>query len=590
MGEKGGSGNTITVVPPRVRATAAPRLSLRVVGEGILQKQPLPDRGAIVIGRGPDSDMRVDDPSISRRHALVTVDGPSVRIEDLGSANGTRLGDRALEPGESVELAPGEVVDLGSVMLILQAAFAGRRVRRLLPHGYFEARVEEECERAARAGGGFAVLRVHAGEQGAGAIEDVFGEVLRAADVAAIYGPGEYELLLPDTDVDRALAQASRLEDALRERGTIASTAVSVYPRDGRTPEALLAAANQALCGEPPAEASAEPAIVVADPAMERIHRLIRRVAPGQISVLILGETGVGKEIAAEMVHELSPRAGRPFLRLNCGGFTESLLESELFGHEKGSFTGAVAQKQGLLESADGGTVFLDEVGELPASLQVKLLRVLEDRQVTRVGALRGRQIDVRFVAATNRDLEEEVARGAFREDLYYRISGISIVIPPLRERVGEIAGLARLFAAQAARQSGWGEPELTSGALAAMAAYSWPGNIRELRNIIERAVLLAGGGAIGEEHLPIEKLTSRTVPRRTRSDSLGPAGPAPEPPGSARASLRDEVDDLERRRILATLESCAGNQTRAARMLGISRGTLAARLEQFGIPRPRKR
>jgi transcriptional regulator with PAS, ATPase and Fis domain len=283
------------------------------------------------------------------------------------------------------------------------------------------------------------------------------------------------------------------------------------------------------------------------------------------------------------MVHQLSRRAAEPLLRLNCGGFSETLLESELFGHEKGAFTGALQAKPGLLESADGGTVFLDEIGELPPALQVKLLRVLEDREVMRVGALRPRQIDVRFVAATNRNLEDEVARGSFREDLFYRINGISIVIPPLRERVGEIRPLAIQFAAQVAREAGVPAAELSEEAVSLLEAYAWPGNIRELRNVIERAVLLSTDGAIGIEHLPTEKMRAGAVaPERELSAPAQVAGGA--------APLRDEVVELERRRILDALDACAGNQTRAARMLGISRNTLAARLGQFGVARPRKR
>jgi two-component system, NtrC family, response regulator HydG len=313
---------------------------------------------------------------------------------------------------------------------------------------------------------------------------------------------------------------------------------------------------------------------------MERVFRTVEKVAPTDSSVFIAGESGTGKELVARACHNLSKRASGPFIKVNCGALTETLLESELFGHEKGAFTGAHQAKTGLLESAEGGTVFLDEIGELPAALQVKLLRVLEDRQVMRVGALRPRQIDVRFVAATNRDLEEEVARGGFREDLFYRVNGIAIVIPPLRERVGEIPQLARLFVAQAASAAGLPEPRLSDQALELLESYAWPGNIRELRNLMERAVLLSTDDLITDEHLPTEKMRTGGVARA-----------AEQPLGAGRgASLRDDVDELERRRILDALDSCSGNQTRAARMLGISRNTLAARLEQFGIPRPRKR
>ena len=584
MTSGGRSGDATTVVEPRSGLrSAAPRLSLRVVGDDILDSFPLPASGEVVVGRGEESDLRIDHPSISRKHARVTVDTDGVRIADLGSANGTRLGDRALEPGESALLDPGEVADLGSVMLILQRGYSGRRLRRLLPHGYFEARVEEECERSARTGNPFAVARLRAEGPGApSAIELALAEVLRGSDVAGLYAPGEYEVLLPELSGEQALELLARVEGIAADRGTSVASGFATYPRDGRSAETLVAAACRALPGEGDGRPDpAAPAVVVSDPAMERVQRLIRRVAPGTINVLLLGETGVGKEVAAEMVHRLSKRAAGPFLRLNCGGFSETLLESELFGHEKGAFTGAHQGKTGLLESADGGTVFLDEIGELPAALQVKLLRVLEDRQVMRVGALRPKRIDVRFVAATNRNLEEEVARGGFREDLYYRVNGIAIVIPPLRERVGEIQQLARLFVAEAARAAGLPEPRLSDEAIELLEAYAWPGNIRELRNLMERAVLLSSDDLITDEHLPTEKMRTGRVARA-----------AGEPPGAAPrgATLRDDVDELERRRILDALDSCSGNQTRAARLLGISRNTLAARLEQFGIPRPRKR
>jgi DNA-binding NtrC family response regulator len=357
---------------------------------------------------------------------------------------------------------------------------------------------------------------------------------------------------------------------------------------------------------------------------MDGVRELIGRIAASTISVLILGETGVGKEVLAEMVHRRSPRASKPFLRLNCAALSDSLLESELFGHERGAFTGAVAQKRGLLETADGGTVFLDEVGEMPLSTQVKLLRVIEERMVTRVGGLSPKSLDVRFVAATNRDLEAEVARGTFRQDLFFRLNGISIVVPPLRERQGEIAQLAQTFIAAASRDRPR-PPRLSRDALARLVSYSWPGNIRELRNVIERAVLLAEDGEIAPRHLPLEKMSapvtarvpsrSTAPPASARSSAPGvfPVSPAakvlspegrtdawpvvpdptqpPPPPASASApALKDELAALERQRILDALERCTWNQTRAARMLGMSRGVLMARLDQYGIARPRKR
>jgi len=296
---------------------------------------------------------------------------------------------------------------------------------------------------------------------------------------------------------------------------------------------------------------------------------LIERVATGTISVLLMGETGVGKEIVAEAVHRYSPRAEKPLLRLNCAALSETLLESELFGHEKGAFTGAGQAKPGLLESADGGTVFLDEVGELPLSIQVKLLRVIEDRKVMRVGGLQDKSIDVRFVAATNRDLEDEVKRGSFREDLYFRLNGVSLVIPPLRERPAELEELARQFAAEASAQLGQAEPpEISTEVLDCFREYAWPGNIRELRNLMERAVLLAVDEPIGLAHLPVEKL---------RADS---ALPAPATATASSAKTRRNPKDVSDDELIAELRTHEWQVNKAAAALGISRSAVYERMK----------
>jgi DNA-binding NtrC family response regulator len=297
--------------------------------------------------------------------------------------------------------------------------------------------------------------------------------------------------------------------------------------------------------------------------AMKRITDVAERVARSEISVLLIGETGVGKEVFARRIHKLSPRGEHSFVALNCGALSEQLLESELFGHESGAFTGAKQTKPGLLETAQGGTVFLDEVGEIPLSAQVKLLRVLEERRVLRVGGLQPRPIDVRFVSATNRDLRREVATGRFREDLYYRLNGITLAIPPLRERVAEIPRLAAQFIGEAAKRASVPPPSLSQEALERLEAHSWPGNIRELRNLVERAVVLCGEGPIEPEHLFAEP-----------SHELVAGDP----------STMDE-----RTRILHALQQCAGNQTRAAKLLGISRKTLGVKMDAYSIARPQK-
>jgi transcriptional regulator with PAS, ATPase and Fis domain len=302
-------------------------------------------------------------------------------------------------------------------------------------------------------------------------------------------------------------------------------------------------------------------------PTMQRLHKVVELVARGRISVILLGETGVGKEVMAETIHRRSPRAQGPFVRINCAALPENLLEAELFGYERGAFTGANQMKPGLIESADGGTFFLDEVGALPLATQVKLLRVLESREVQRLGALRPRAIDVRFLAATNRDLEAQCANGQFRSDLFYRLNGMSITIPPLRERQDEVPALARTFVTEACAQLDAPEVPITPRAQQALLAHRWPGNVRELRNTMERAALLAHGGPIDVEHL-------------FQSQSIAP---------SSSASLPSEVENLERRRILDALERTGGNQRQAAELLGISRRTLISRLDAYELPRPKK-
>jgi len=324
---------------------------------------------------------------------------------------------------------------------------------------------------------------------------------------------------------------------------------------------------------------------VLAEPSMQQLYATAERVAVSDLSVLILGETGVGKEILAETIHRASRRAPRPFLRLHCASLSATLLESELFGHEQGAFTGATRAKIGLLQSAEGGTVFLDEVGELPLDFQVKLLRVLEARTLTRVGGVKSVQIDVRFVAATHRDLRREVEAGRFREDLLYRLDGVSLTIPPLRERRSEIPLLAQEFVKEVARSLGLSRaPTLLPATLASLVAYPWPGNVRELRHLIERAVVLCRGDAI----TPADLMPSVGMPPVSAAAGADTAPPVAA--GAETSTLPREIELLERRRIEEALERCGGNQSRAAEVLGISRRTLVARLSEFGLTRPRKR
>jgi two-component system response regulator AtoC len=353
---------------------------------------------------------------------------------------------------------------------------------------------------------------------------------------------------------------------------------------------AAKAVAATAISSHPPSEVGPP---VLLDPEMKRAYEIAVRAAQSGISVLITGETGAGKEIFAETIHARSNRRTKPLLRLNCAALSETLLESELFGHERGAFTGATHTKVGLLESNDQGTVFLDEIGEMPLSTQAKLLRVLEEKTILRVGATKPRPIDVRFIWATNRDLRSEARLGKFRHDLYYRIAGVEFSIPALRKRPLEIEPLARLFLERFCRRSGLPVPEISPAAIEALHRYSWPGNVRELKNVMERAPFVCGGDAIRVEHIPSDANEGDGLfpPEEAEATEVFrpapfPLMPAATPPVRAAAG---EPADAERARIAQALEQCAGNQTRAARLLGVSRRTLINHLERLNMPRPKK-
>jgi two-component system response regulator AtoC len=301
---------------------------------------------------------------------------------------------------------------------------------------------------------------------------------------------------------------------------------------------------------------------------MQDVLALARKVAPHPSTVLITGESGTGKELIARAVHRWSPRADHAFVAVNCGAIPEALLESELFGHVKGSFTGATADKDGLFEEADAGTLLLDEIGELPASLQVKLLRVLQDGEIRRVGATTSRRVDVRVLAATNRDLAQEVERGRFRADLFYRINVVTLSIAPLRERAEDIAPLVEHFVGRHAERLGVPVPEISLAALRALEQHLWPGNARELENAVERALVLSGGARVEAEHLP-STVSSRAPVALAPAEDL---------------SVKRQTARLERELIQRALERTRGNRTRAAQLLELSHRALLYKIRNYGL------
>jgi two-component system response regulator AtoC len=443
-------GDTVPDREPRRSASADDYLL--VAGKGHFTTHALARR-ELTIGRDHSCDVVIDDPILSRQHAIIRV-GPPLTVQDLGSTNGVRVSGReVMRGGAPIELAVGESFHIGPFSFLIAAG-----------------------------------------------------------------------------DRDPSTSRRSGTE-RLR----------------------------------------------VEDPTIDGVPAFVRDVARTPASVLVLGETGSGKDVLAETLHVLSGRGG-DLARVNCAALAEPLIESELFGHEKGAFTGATGIKVGLLESAQGGTVFLDEIGELPLSTQAKLLRAIESREVLRIGAIRPFKIDVRFIAATNRDLPAEVAAKRFRHDLYFRLDGITLTIPPLRERRHRIPGLAARFLEQASTQIGRPARPLAIDALQALERHDWPGNVRELKAVIERALLLARDGAIGARHLAF---SPRAAVAGAGDGEGGVASDA------FLATLTAEQRD-ERARFVEALERAGGNQTRAAQLLGVSRSTMTNRLRLYRITRPR--
>jgi two-component system response regulator AtoC len=365
---------------------------------------------------------------------------------------------------------------------------------------------------------------------------------------------GAYDYLTKPFDLDEVLMTLGR---ALKQRA-LASEVKALRARTGGGPD------------ETAEESEDEPELIGQSAAMREVFKSIGLAAATDAVVLIVGESGTGKELVASALHRHSARAGGPFVRVNCGALPEGLIESELFGHERGAFTGADRQKPGRFERAAGGSIFLDEVGELPLPAQAKILRVLQQREFERVGGTETLRTNTRVISATHRDLAKEVAAGRFREDLYYRLNVARIVIPPLRDRPEDIPLLAEAILKRVERRQGWGELSLSPEALAAIRERPWPGNVRQLENALARAVIAARGRTILPEHLDVDEPVELPVPAfGDPSDSV---------------PLRALLAEVERRAIARALLACGGNRTKTAERLGISRRQLFDKIRQYDI------
>lgn len=537
----------------------------------------LAEDGDLVIGRIAACDVVVEHEAVSRKHAIIRRRSDRITVEDLGSRNRTLVNGVPIDAVR--RLTAGDVIVVGPMTALLTTTSAVRRSRQVATLTELDERLDAEVDRAhryhrslslvmARFGGSSDAITTH--------IERL-GMHLRRMDLLSEYSGDEIAIVLPETERSAAEVVAERVRQA---GGLKVHVGIAIFPSDGSSPGELIGVARDRLRGalvpRPPQRVDVASVlgrdVIVDDAQMKQLFELAKRVAASTITVLISGETGAGKEVVAEAIHRLSPRAAGPYVRLNCAALPESLVEAELFGHEKGAFTGAIGTKIGFFESATGGTLFLDEIGELPLGTQAKLLRVLEHRTITRVGGVQELPVDVRAICASNRDLEVEVKRGRFREDLYFRISAFVIPVPPLRDRRSEVPLLAAQFARDLALDGKHGS--IDERAIAILASYDWPGNVRELRNVIERASVMSGTGRIEIDHLP-DHIRERATPGLTRA--------------AGQLDVRQRVLVVERETVVQALEANNGNQTHAAQQLGVSRFALIRLMEKHDLkPRPR--
>ncbi|MBL8682240.1 MAG: sigma 54-interacting transcriptional regulator [Myxococcales bacterium] len=557
------------------------------------QSIALSEGRTLIVGRSNASDIVVDAPSVSRSHLAIHV-GRTIQLEDLNSANKTTVNGSPIEPGRRVDVVAGEEFSVGKVPCVIhgRTRIVPRVDRAVRSHEYFEARLADECDRVALdRSQRFAVARVRVEAIVDRTIEAAIAGALGGGDVIARYAPHEFELFFArGEDHDDKLAAIGA---ALTALGVRWRSVYAVCPQHGRTSDLLIERLNAELAAPTKLAPELESSLIVEDPAMRALYALVDRVARSDVSVLLLGEMGTGKEVVAREIHRRSKRSGKPYCAVNCASFTESLAEAELFGYERGAFTGANAARAGIIEAAAGGTVFFDEVGELAPSVQAKLLRVLEERKVRRVGSTEERPIDVRFIAATNRDLDAAVERAEFRGDLYFRLEGFTLHVPPLRERTGEVGPLAERFLVMAAKAADRAPPSLSRAARGVLERHRWPGNVRELRNEMTRALILADGAVILPEHLSVAR---HVAARGAQPASIAPSSPEPSAPASGSdetsvlRTLAEVKADAERDHVRRVLEHCQHNQTRAAEVLGISRSQIVNLIERYHLPRPRGR
>ena len=562
----------------------------------VVQMDPV---APLVIGRENDCDVLLSSSDVSRRHAELRMTAKGATLVDLGSRHGIVVNGERVTSEACREVRSGDRIVIGSAHLVFYCDARPLQRRSLLVGDALRTRLHEEVQRAVFYEKELTVITFYA--SGAVLAEAeviaVLDRRLKIIDVAGIDVGGELVIVVPDIDRKSAAALAASLHKDLCCIEPRLRCGVARCPEDGCDGNTIRSAARHSAQGPNSVNESAsnvvaigERLVVISDPTMESVYSLIGRLAKSALPVLINGETGVGKEIAATALHTWSSRKDAPFLALNCAALPTELAESALFGHERGAFTGAVSQKIGIFESANSGTVFLDELGELPLSIQAKLLRVLDSQRVTRLGDVTERAVDVRLIAATNRDLKEEIRAGRFREDLFFRLSTARVVLPPLRDRPRDLTGLASRLLVEACESNKRPLLELSAGAKITLHAHRWPGNIRELKNAMHFVAATMDHEAFVVEawHLP-EDVQSPSEPLH--------GGDAACAPGDRIASkhcsrdfrpIAEELRELESRRMREALEVCNYVQIEAARLLSMPMRTFATKVKRYELIRPR--
>jgi len=528
---------------------------------------------------GPGADLQVADidesvavlRSSQRRVTLVVAKscGAKLRINGHGARN-------------SQVLTSGDTLTLAHTTIVFQSSTPASPPHQILDEASFLGCLNTELERARRCERALPILLAQFETiPDWPTVPDTLADRFRVSDILA-RGPGnQLMVLMPEAGPEIAPIAAQRILDAF---SCPARVGLAVCPADGVSADALLASARAAVAAVPMGQVgvasetyeaftAGEHNVVVADPAMLRVYDLMRRVARSDLSVLITGETGTGKEVAAFLIHAFSPREKRTFVAFNCAAIPDELLESELFGHARGAFTGAVATKPGRIEHADGGTLFLDEVADLSPAAQAKLLRVLETHSVVRLGDVRPKAVDIRIVAATNQNIDEAVSEGKFRKDLYFRLGGATLWLPPLRDRPRDLLILARKFLATACAKIGREQMLLKDAAMYQLAFHDWPGNIRELRNLMTFIATTAATEYVepGDIHARLQQGLRSVVD----TPSAGPVSFRP---------LSEEVRELEVERMSAALAHTGGNQTQAAKLLSVPLRTFVNKLKRYGL------